>query len=111
MLGALAGAPLGKLGATYLVLFGAMLDLGIVQNPMFGTGEPPAWGTALPGYGPGRVILDAAFSDQFHARGAFAISIGWGLALAIAVLLLLGRVVGVEINRTAPGHEQIARPR
>lgn len=24
---------------------------------------------ALPGYGPGRVIIDAAFSDHFHAWG------------------------------------------
>jgi hypothetical protein len=110
MLGALAGAAVGKLVATYLILFGAMLDLGIVQNPMFGTGEPPASGTVLPGYGPGRVILDAAFSDQFHAWGALVISIGWGLGLTIAVLLLLGRLVGVELNRTSPGQERFARP-
>jgi hypothetical protein len=81
-----------------------MLDLGIVQNPMFGSGEPPAWGALLPGYGPGRVILDAAFSDQFHAWGALAISFGWALGLAIAVLVLLGRLVGVELNRTS--HDQ-----
>jgi hypothetical protein len=104
MLGALAGAALGQLAATYLILFGAMLDLGIVQNPMFGSGEPPAWGALLPGYGPGRVILDAAFSDQFHAWGALAISFGWALGLAIAVLVLLGRLVGVELNRTS--HDQ-----
>ena len=59
MLGALAGAVVGKLGARYLLLFGAMLDLGVVQNPMFGSGEPPAWGIALPGYGSARVIIDA----------------------------------------------------
>jgi hypothetical protein len=110
MLGALVGAALGKLGATYVVLFGVMLDLGIVQNPMFGTGEPPAWGTVLPGYGPGRVILDAAFSDQFHAWGALAICIGWTLGLGAAVLLLLGRLVGVELNRTPPGQEQVGGP-
>jgi hypothetical protein len=98
MLGALAGAAVGKLGATYLLLFGAMLDLGIVQNPMFGAGEPPAWGTVLPGYGPGRVILDAAFSDQFHAWGALAISVVWALSLAIAVLLVLGRLVAIELD-------------
>ena len=111
MVGALAGAALGKLGATYLILFGAMLDLGIVQNPMFGTGKPQAWGTVLPGYGPGRVILDAAFSDQFHAWGALAISIGWTLALGVAVLVLLGRLVGVELNRTPPPAPELARPR
>lgn len=110
MLGALAGAAVGKLGATYLILFGAMLDLGIVQNPMFGTGDPSAWGTVLPGYGPGRMILDAAFSSQFHAWGALAIAAGWTVALGVAVLLLLGRLVGVELNGTPRGREQVARP-
>jgi hypothetical protein len=95
-LGALAGAAVGKLGATYLLLFGAMLDLGIVQNPMFGSGEPPAWGVALPGYGPGRVIIDAAFSDHFHAWGALAIAVAWALTSAVAVLFLLRRVVAID---------------
>jgi hypothetical protein len=93
-LGALAGAAVGALGATYLLLFGAMLDLGIVQNPMFGSGAPPGWGAALPGYGPGRLLVDAAFSEQFHAWGALLISLVWTLALAIAVLFLLIRMLG-----------------
>jgi hypothetical protein len=100
MLGALAGAVLGSLGATYLMLFGAMLDLGIVQNPMFGTGVPPAWGALLPGYGPGRVIIDAAFADSFHAWGDLALSLTWTVALAVGVLVLLGRVVAVADHRS-----------
>ena len=92
----LAGAAIGKLGATYLLLFGAMLDLGIVQNPMFGSGEPPAWEILLPGYGPGRVIVDAAFSEHFHAWGALGIALAWVLALAVAVLFLLGRLVAID---------------
>ncbi len=39
-IGALAGALLDKLAATYLMLFIAFTDLGIAQNPMFGTGGP-----------------------------------------------------------------------
>lgn len=39
-IGALAGSALGQLGATYLVLFLAMLGIGILQNPMFGDGTP-----------------------------------------------------------------------
>lgn len=101
MLGALAGSVVGGLGATYLMLFGAMLDLGIVQNPMFGTGAPPAWGALLPGYGPGRVIVNAAFSDHFHAWGALAVSLGWPLALVAGVLVVLGRVVAVERHGSA----------
>jgi hypothetical protein len=34
-IGALAGALLDKLPATYLILFLAMTDFGVVQSPMF----------------------------------------------------------------------------
>jgi len=104
MLGALAGAAFGRLGATYLLLFGAMLDLGIVQNPMFGSGSPPGWGAALPGYGPGRVIIDGAFADEFHAWSALALGLTWTLVLAVVVVVVLGRSVGVE------GGGRISRP-
>jgi hypothetical protein len=96
LLGTLAGAVVGRLGATHLMLFGAMLDLGIAQNPMFGSGQPPDWATALPGYGPGRVIVDGAFSGTFHAAGALALSIGWVVVLGVAVTVVLGRLVAVE---------------
>jgi hypothetical protein len=99
LLGALAGAAVGRLGATYLILFGAMLDLGIVQNPMFGAGTPPGWGAALPGYGPARVIVDAAFSPEFHAWGALAIGVVWSVVLSIAVLGTLGRLVALQPAR------------
>ena len=62
MLGALAGAAVGKLGATYLLLFGAMLDLGIVQNPMFGSGEPPPGASRCP------ATDQAASSSMPHSR-------------------------------------------
>ena len=47
-IGALAGAALGQLGATYLVLFMAMLGMGILQNPMFGDGTPGGFAYAFP---------------------------------------------------------------
>lgn len=107
-LGALAGAAVGRLGATYLILFGAMLDLGIVQNPMFGSGEPPAWGSALPGYGPGRVVVAAGFSDRFDAWGALGIGVGWVLALGLVLLVVLRRLVGARGPRTRPAEERHA---
>jgi hypothetical protein len=73
-----------------------MLDLGIVQNPMFGSGAPPGWGAVLPGYRPARMIVDAAFSNDFHAWAALAIGLAWTLALAIAVVLVLSRLVGAR---------------
>jgi hypothetical protein len=95
-LGALAGALLEKLGATYLMLFVAFTDLGIAQNPMFGTGSPRAWATFLPGYGPGRMMVDGAFSPDFHAAGPLVLALGWTVALIFAVGFVLRRAVGTR---------------
>jgi hypothetical protein len=95
-LGALAGALLDKLGATYLMLFVALTDLGIAQNPMFGDGAPPSWAAVLPGYGPGRMMVDGAFSPGFHALGPLAIALAWTLALTLTVGFVLRRAVGTR---------------
>lgn len=95
-LGALAGALLDKLAATYLMLFVVLTDLGVAQNPMFGSGSPRPWATLLPGYGPGRVMVDGAFSRGFHAAGALAIALGWTIALVLVVGFVLRRAVGTR---------------
>ncbi len=95
-LGALAGAVMDKLAATYLMLFLAMTDLGIVQNPMFGDGTPDRWAVLLPGYGPSRLMVDGAFSTSFHAGADLLLSLAWLVALGLAVGLVLRKVVGVR---------------
>jgi hypothetical protein len=91
--GALAGAALGQLGATYVVLFLAMLGTGILQNPMFGDGTPGGLAYAFPDYGAGRIIIDGAFSATFHAWGELALAIGWLAVLVGAVGLVLRRLL------------------
>jgi len=91
-IGALAGAVLDRLAATYLILFLAITDLGIVQNPMFGT--PHGGAALLPGYGPGRVMVDGAFSSSFNAGGDLLLSLGWIALLGGAVFVVLRRAVG-----------------
>lgn len=94
-IGALAGALLDKLPATYLILFLAMTDFSVIQTPMFhATPVSGAW--LLPGYGPTRLMLDGAYSHTFDAGGALAIGLGWLILLSIAVYLLLRRAVGVR---------------
>jgi hypothetical protein len=93
-IGALAGAAFGRLGATYLILFGALLDLGLAQNPMFGSGEPTAWAHFLPGYGPGQVIVDGAFSPTFHAGPELAVAFAWTIAALAVLAAALRRIVG-----------------
>jgi hypothetical protein len=90
-IGALAGAALGQLGATYLVLFTAMLGTGILQNAMFGDGSPGGLAYVLPDHGAVRVVIDGAFSNDFHAWGELALAIGWLATLAAAVTSVLSR--------------------
>lgn len=92
-IGALAGALLDKLGATYLILFLVMTDLGVVQTPMFND-TPGRFAVLLPGYGPSRVMYDAAFSSAFHATRELVLSLGWTAALGVAVAVVLRRAVG-----------------
>ena len=95
-IGALAGAVLDKLAATYLMLFFAMTDVGIVQAPMFGDGTPGEWALVLPGYGPMRLMVDGAFSPSFHAASELALSLGWIAVLGLAVFVVLRRAVGAR---------------
>jgi hypothetical protein len=92
-IGALAGALLGQLGATYLVFFLGMLGLGILQNPMFGTGTPTGVAVAFPDYGAVRVIVDGSFSSSFSAWAQLALALGWLGVLLGATTLVLRRIM------------------
>lgn len=93
-IGAIVGAVLDKLAATYLILFLVLTDLGVVQSPMFGDGRPGELAVVLPGYGAARVLYDGAFSETFHAQAELALAVGWAAALLTAVFLILRRAIG-----------------
>ena len=93
--GALAGAKLGQLGATYLILFLAILGTGILQNPMFGDGTPGGLAYLFPEYGAMRMVVDGAFASGFHAWGAVALALVWACALVAAVTGVLRRSLAV----------------
>jgi hypothetical protein len=93
-IGTLAGVVLDKLAATYLLLFLALTDVTIVQNPMFGDGTPGEWALLLPGHGPVRMMVDGAFSEGFHAGAELGLSLAWVGVLVVAMILVLRRVVG-----------------
>jgi hypothetical protein len=92
-IGALAGAALGQLGATYVVLFLAMLGTGVLQNPMFGDGTPGGLAYVFPDYAAGRLVIDGAFSPTFHAWAELALALGWLAALVLAVAWVLRRLL------------------
>lgn len=93
LIGALAGAIFDRLAATYLMLFLVLVDVGVVQTPMFHE-TPPSGAWLLPSYGPSRVMYDGAFSSTFHAGGDLMIGLGWLAVLGVAVFLVLRRAVG-----------------
>jgi hypothetical protein len=88
-IGALAGATVGKLSAANLMFFLPMIDAGIIQNPMFGSGTPPAWAMLFPAYGPMRVVVNASFAAQQHAGPDLLLSGAWIVVLALAVAIVL----------------------
>lgn len=92
-IGALAGAVLDKLPATFLMLFLVMTDIGVVQTPMFHE-TPGAFAWLLPSWGPSRVMYEAAFSTNFNAAWELLVGIGWLAALGVVVFVVLRRAVG-----------------
>lgn len=90
-IGSLAGALLGRVGATYLLLFLSMIDLGVVQNPMFGSGRPPGWAVVLPGYPGMRVVIAAAFAHYNTIPTVELVgAVAWVVGVSTAVVVILG---------------------
>ena len=87
-LGAIAGSLLDKLAATYVMLFAALTDLGIVQNPMFGDGDATGWAQVLPGWASAQLMIGGAFSSGFDVF-ELLIALAWAAALAVAAISVL----------------------
>jgi hypothetical protein len=94
-IGALVGALLDRLPATYLILFLVLTDLGVVQSPMFHA-VPGSYAWLLPGYAVDRLLFAGAFSPGFHAIGALLLTLAWLGALSVAVYLVLRRAVAAK---------------
>lgn len=94
-IGALVGALMDKLPATYLILFLIMTDLGVVQSPMFHA-TPVQFAWLLPGYPLDRVLYAGAFGGGFHATGDLLLALGWLAALGAAVYVVLRRAVAAR---------------
>lgn len=92
-IGALAGAFIGRLGAIYFIFFLPNVDIGIVQDPLFFSGNAHGWAAALPGYGPTRLILAASFDTGTDMLVPLLISVAWLVVLGVALVLLLERAV------------------
>ncbi len=85
-IGALVVLLVGRLGGAYLMLFIPMIDVGIFQDPMMISGEPPFWMKLLPGFGGTRFAIDAAFTDRGNDWPALAAALLWCGGLAALTL-------------------------
>ena len=81
-LGAIVGTFLSPMAGTYLVFFAPMIDLGVIQNPMFPRETLAWWTKLLPGHGPMEVLLDASFTAGFDTGTDLGLSLAY---LAIVV--------------------------
>ncbi|GAA1415237.1 hypothetical protein GCM10009601_04520 [Streptomyces thermospinosisporus] len=87
LIGVLIGPIFGRVGGVLIAFLVPFLDIGIEQSPMLQP-QPPTWAHALPGYGPGRVLIDAALTPTFDETGALLLGIAWLAALTTAAALL-----------------------
>lgn len=88
LLGVLAGLVVDRLAGVYLALFGTMLDLFLVQNPL---ADSPEYARLLPGHAP----VDLAVAAGFSADVPLSL-VGEG----IAFLLVVGVVTAVALYRS-----------
>ncbi|WP_436930208.1 ABC transporter permease [Halosimplex halobium] len=85
LLGVLAGLVVDRLAGVYLALFGTMLDIFLVQNPL---ADPPEYARLLPGHAPVELAVDAGFSTEIALStagegAAYLLVVGVVTALAL----------------------------
>ncbi|MCX5275381.1 ABC transporter permease [Streptomyces virginiae] len=90
LIGVLIGPLFGRVGGVLIAFLLPFLDIGIEQSPMLHS-QPPTWAHVLPGYGPGRVLIDAAVTPTFDETGALLLGLGWLAALTAAAAAMFRR--------------------
>lgn len=95
-LGAIVGTFLSAMGGTYLIFFAPMIDVGLVQNPMFIRESADLWVKFLPGYAPMEVLVDVSFSAQLDTVNYLLVSVVYLAVIAIVAGYLFHRVVAVR---------------
>ena len=92
-LGAIAGTFLSSISGTYLMFFTPMIDVGIIQNPMFGRESVDLWAKMLPGYLPTEALMDVSFSPRFDSAATLALALSYLLATGLVAAILFRRVM------------------
>ncbi len=91
-IGAVAGTFLSAISGTYLMFFAPMIDIGLVQNPMFPRDSVQWWAKLLPGYAPMEMLTDVSFTAGFDTLSFLGFSLLYTLAFAAIAAVLFTRV-------------------
>lgn len=92
-LGSIAGTFLSSISGTYLMFFFPMIDIGIIQNPMFGRETIALWIKFLPGYLPTEVLMDVSYSAHFDTIGPLALAIIYLIGIVLLATTLFRSVM------------------
>jgi hypothetical protein len=103
LVGVLLAPLFGRVAGVFVAFLIPFLDLGIGQSPMLNS-RPSGWATYLPGYGGGRVLIDAAVTNSFDTVRPLLVALGWITALAVAAAFLLA-------GNLRPANREIHEPR
>ncbi len=95
-LGAIVGTYLSATSGTYLMFFLPMIDVGLIQNPMFPRQNVQFWVKILPDYAPMEILIDTSFSSKFDT-GLFLVgAVLYAAVLAVAAGALFRRAVSLH---------------
>lgn len=92
-IGAAVGLFLSPMSGTYLMFFAPMIDVGLLQNPMFPREGVDWWIRALPGYWPMEVLVDSAFTVDFDRADAILAALAYLAGVGVVALLAFRRAV------------------
>jgi hypothetical protein len=106
LVGVLIGWFFGRVGGVLVAFLIPFLDLALEQSPMLNP-EVSTLAHVLPGYGASRVLYDAALTGSFDEARGLLIGLGWLVALAVIVILLLRRTA-IGDAKPSPGRLHIA---
>jgi hypothetical protein len=84
LFGVVLGALVDRLGGTYVMFFGPMIDIGLIQNPMLPRVNLDWWMRFTPGFQVTEIAVDTAFTPDIDTQGDF---LGAGVWIALLAVL------------------------
>ncbi len=82
------------------MFFLPMIDVGVLQNPMFVREGVDWWMKALPGFAPMEVLMDVSFTRRFDSSTELGLALGYLAVLGAVVTLFFWMATGQARSST-----------